>query len=128
VVLLPRVLLLQGSTTGIQVVLEPELPDDAYQQLLAFDLATIRRGPLHYDRHRPAGLERSLLTGRRCWSIDDTPSEPGSQGVAAPTQVGHRNDDSGDLHPGVGDYLQTLRPSSQRRTVNELSARDTRHY
>lgn len=48
----PKVLLLQDNTTGVQVVLEPDLPDKAYEQLLAFDLSTIRRGPLHYDRHR----------------------------------------------------------------------------
>ena len=48
----PRVLLLQDSTTGIQVVLEPDLPVRAYKQLLSFDFATLRRGPLHYDQHR----------------------------------------------------------------------------
>jgi hypothetical protein len=47
----PRILVLQDTGTGAQVVLEPDLPDEAYQQLLSFDLATIRRGPLHYDRH-----------------------------------------------------------------------------
>ena len=46
------VLLLQDSATGIQVVLEPDLPARAYQQLLSFDFATLRRGPLHYDQHR----------------------------------------------------------------------------
>ena len=48
----PQVLVLQDSTTGVQVVLEPDLPDEAFEQLLVFDLAAIRRGPLHYDRHR----------------------------------------------------------------------------
>ncbi len=47
----PKVLVLQDSTTGVQVILESDLPDEAHQQLLAFDLHTIRRGPLHYDRH-----------------------------------------------------------------------------
>jgi hypothetical protein len=47
-----RVIVLQDSTTGVQVALEPDLPDEAFEQLLTFDLATIRRGPLHYDRHR----------------------------------------------------------------------------
>ena len=46
-----RVLLLQDSTTGIQVVLEPDLPTRAYQQLLSFEFAALRRGPLHYDQH-----------------------------------------------------------------------------
>ena len=48
----PQVLVLQDSTSGVQVVLEPDLPEEAFEQLLTFDLATIRRGPLHYDRHR----------------------------------------------------------------------------
>ena len=48
----PKVLLLQDSTTGVQIVLEPDLPAEAHQQLLTFDLTTIHRGPLHYDRHR----------------------------------------------------------------------------
>ncbi len=48
----PKVLLLQDSKTGVQVVLEPDLPAEAHEQLLIFDLATIHRGPLHYDRHR----------------------------------------------------------------------------
>jgi len=38
----PRVLLLQDSTTGIRVVLEPGLPARAYRQLLSFDFATLR--------------------------------------------------------------------------------------
>jgi len=48
----PKVLLLEDQTTGIQVVLEADLPEEAYRQLLSFDLNTIRRGPLHYDRYR----------------------------------------------------------------------------
>jgi hypothetical protein len=48
----PRVLVLQDDTSGVKIVLEPDLPDEAFEQLLAFDLTTVRRGPLHYDRHR----------------------------------------------------------------------------
>ena len=48
----PRVLLLQDSASGVQIVLEPDLDDDAYRQLLAMDLSRISRGPLHYDQHR----------------------------------------------------------------------------
>jgi hypothetical protein len=48
----PRVILLQDSATGIQVVFEPDLPARAYQQLLSFDFAALCRGPLHYDQHR----------------------------------------------------------------------------
>jgi hypothetical protein len=47
-----KVLVLQDSDSGVQVALEADLPDEAYQQLLSFNLFTIRRGPLHYDRHR----------------------------------------------------------------------------
>ena len=48
-----RVLVLQDADTGLEVVLEPDLPAESYRQLLSFDLTTVRRGPLHYDRrHR----------------------------------------------------------------------------
>jgi hypothetical protein len=45
-------LVLQDAATGVQVVIEPDLPDESYQQLLALDLSTIRHGPVHYDRHQ----------------------------------------------------------------------------
>lgn len=50
-----RVLVLMDEATGVQVVLEPDLPAESFRQLLTFDLATIRRGPLHYD------------LARQCW-------------------------------------------------------------
>jgi hypothetical protein len=53
------VLVLQDSLSGVQVVLEPDLPVESYRQLLSFDLTTVRRGPLHYDAHR--GRWRSEL-------------------------------------------------------------------
>jgi hypothetical protein len=46
------VLVLQDTVTGVQVVLEPDLPPESYQQLLSFDLSSVRSGPLHYDVHR----------------------------------------------------------------------------
>lgn len=46
-----RVLVLQDSQTGVQVVFEQDLPPESYEQLLHFDLSTIKLGPLHYDRH-----------------------------------------------------------------------------
>jgi hypothetical protein len=46
------VLVLQDTLSGVQVVLEPDLPAESYRQLLTFDLSTVRRGPLHYDLHR----------------------------------------------------------------------------
>jgi hypothetical protein len=48
----PRVFLLQDSETGVQIVIEPDLPDESYQQLVTLDLSTIRHGPVHYDRHQ----------------------------------------------------------------------------
>lgn len=49
----PRpVMVLQDTVTGVQVILEPDLPAESYQQLLRFDLNTVRHGPLHYDVHR----------------------------------------------------------------------------
>ncbi|MCA1672536.1 MAG: hypothetical protein LC799_10145 [Actinobacteria bacterium] len=47
-----RVLVLQDNTTGLQIVLESELPLEAYQQLFLVNFSGISRGPLHYDRKR----------------------------------------------------------------------------
>jgi hypothetical protein len=55
----PAVLVLQDATTRLQVVLEADLPADAYQALLSLDLSTFSKGPLHYDRH--SGQWRSEL-------------------------------------------------------------------
>jgi hypothetical protein len=49
---LPELVVLQDASTGIQVVLESDLPDEAYEQLFTLDLGTFRRGPVHFDRHR----------------------------------------------------------------------------
>lgn len=48
----PPLLVLQDTLSGVRVVLEPDLPAESYQQLLSFDMSTVRRGPLHYDMHR----------------------------------------------------------------------------
>jgi hypothetical protein len=48
----PRPLVLQDTSSGLQVVLEADLPDAAYQQLVGLDLSRFRLGPLHYDRQR----------------------------------------------------------------------------
>jgi hypothetical protein len=47
-----RVLVLQDSATGLQVVLEPDLPAEAYRRLVKLDLSAFRHGPVHYDRSR----------------------------------------------------------------------------
>jgi hypothetical protein len=54
-----QLLVLQDTLTGVQVVLEPDLSPESYQQLLDFDLSTIRCGPLRYDLCR--GRWRSEL-------------------------------------------------------------------
>ncbi|WJV45510.1 hypothetical protein [Streptomyces flavofungini] len=46
----PRPLVLQDDRSGLSVVLEPDLPAEAYEQLLGLDLTTFQVGPLHYDR------------------------------------------------------------------------------
>jgi hypothetical protein len=47
-----RPIVLQDTTSGLRVVLEADLPDAAYQQLVALDLAQFQLGPLHYDRQQ----------------------------------------------------------------------------
>jgi hypothetical protein len=47
-----QVLVLEDPTSQLQIVLEADLPTDAYRQLVGLDLSTIRQGPLHYDRQR----------------------------------------------------------------------------
>lgn len=47
-----RVLILEDTVTGVQVVLEPDLPAEGYHQLQRLDLSTITRGPLRYDRSK----------------------------------------------------------------------------
>ncbi|MGQ0717771.1 MAG: hypothetical protein ACT4NP_10750 [Pseudonocardiales bacterium] len=47
-----QVLVLQDAVTRLQVVLEADLPAEAYQALVALDLSAFRQGPVHYDRQR----------------------------------------------------------------------------
>jgi hypothetical protein len=46
----PRPMVLRDAATGLQIVLEPDLPDDGYRQLVGLDLSRFRLGPVHYDR------------------------------------------------------------------------------
>jgi len=46
----PKPVVLQDATSGIQVVLPPDLPAAGYDQLLALDLSRFRFGPVHYDQ------------------------------------------------------------------------------
>jgi hypothetical protein len=52
VLVLVLVLVLQDAVTRLQVVLEADLPLDAYQALVTLDLSVFRQGPVHYDRQR----------------------------------------------------------------------------
>jgi hypothetical protein len=45
-----RVLVLQDAETRLQVVLEADLPIEAYDALVSLDLSKYRKGPLHYDQ------------------------------------------------------------------------------
>ncbi|MGH3902358.1 MAG: hypothetical protein ACRDTA_29720, partial [Pseudonocardiaceae bacterium] len=54
-----QVLILQDAESRLQVVLEADLPTEAYQALVALDLSAFRQGPVHYDRQR--GRWRSEL-------------------------------------------------------------------
>ena len=43
----PRPMVLRDVATGLEVVLEPDLPDDGYRQLLGLDLSSFQVGPVH---------------------------------------------------------------------------------
>lgn len=45
-----QLLVLQDAATRLQVVLESDLPAEAYRALVTLDLSEFRYGPLHYDR------------------------------------------------------------------------------
>jgi hypothetical protein len=48
----PAPLVLLDRGTGLQVVLEADLPAEAYRQLTALDLSQFSHGPVHYDLGR----------------------------------------------------------------------------
>lgn len=41
---------LRDTDTRIEVILEPDLPHEAYEKLLGLDLSSFKWGPLRYDR------------------------------------------------------------------------------
>ncbi|MFD4629253.1 hypothetical protein ACFVYR_05030 [Streptomyces sp. NPDC058284] len=45
-----RPVVLQDAASGLDVVLEPDLPAEAYERLVALDLTGFAVGPVHYDR------------------------------------------------------------------------------
>jgi len=48
----PAPLVLVDRGTGLQIVLEADLPAEAYRQLTALDLSQFSHGPVHYDLGR----------------------------------------------------------------------------
>lgn len=46
----PPPVVLQDPATGLRIILDHDLPDEGYQELLAVDLSQYHLGPLHYDR------------------------------------------------------------------------------
>jgi hypothetical protein len=47
-----RPMVLRDDATGLELVLEPDLPDEGYRQLFGLDLSHFQVGPVHYDRHQ----------------------------------------------------------------------------
>ena len=47
-----RPMVFRDDATGLELVLEPDLPDEGYRQLFDLDLARFQVGPVHYDRHQ----------------------------------------------------------------------------
>jgi hypothetical protein len=47
-----RPMVLRDEATGLELVLEADLPDEGYRQLFGLDLSQFQVGPVHYDRHR----------------------------------------------------------------------------
>jgi hypothetical protein len=47
---IPPALVLQDPVTGLRIVFEPDLPNEAYDQRRALNLSGYRFGSLHYDR------------------------------------------------------------------------------
>ncbi|MGH8909398.1 MAG: hypothetical protein ACRD0K_23610 [Egibacteraceae bacterium] len=46
------VMVLQDTVTGLELLLESDLPAGAYRQLSRLDLSAIPKGRVHYDRER----------------------------------------------------------------------------
>jgi hypothetical protein len=50
----PKPMILEDPDTGLQIVLEADLPPEAITALTALDLREFRKGPVHFDRTRMA--------------------------------------------------------------------------
>jgi hypothetical protein len=78
------------------VVLEADLPAEAYEALVALDLSVFRQGPVHYDRQRGRGA-RSSTSGN---SVRAESAQ--AQGVGHPPAV------KLIVKPGCGDLTCPL--------------------
>ncbi|NUP53656.1 MAG: hypothetical protein HOW97_40995 [Catenulispora sp.] len=48
----PAPLIVQDTATGLKIVMERDLPDEAYEALRTLDLTTFTAGPVDWDRAR----------------------------------------------------------------------------
>jgi hypothetical protein len=53
---------IRDSASGIEIVLEHDLPPESLDLLMDLDLSSFRRGPLHYDRRRKRWRSESNAT------------------------------------------------------------------
>jgi len=73
-----RPLVLQDTTSGLQIVLDDDLPAEGYRQLLTLDLSMFRLGPVHYDRTRQRWRsELDEAAPAEILPADNRPVEPG---------------------------------------------------
>jgi hypothetical protein len=61
----PQPLVVQDTATGIRIVMERDLPDEAYEELRKIDLTKFRHGPVDWDptRHRWRSLTDEAESG-----------------------------------------------------------------
>jgi hypothetical protein len=68
----PQPLVVQDTATGIKIVMERDLPDEAYEALRKLDLSSFKQGPVDWD-----------VTRKRWRSLTDE-AESGDFGAPAP--------------------------------------------
>ena len=59
-----QVLVIEDPTSGLQIVLEADLPTDAYRQLVGLDLSAIQQGPPTMTGSIPDGVLNSMSGDR----------------------------------------------------------------
>ncbi|THV39839.1 hypothetical protein [Glycomyces buryatensis] len=48
----PKPMVLEDSDTGLRIILEADLPPEAFERLFEMNFEDFDSGPLHYDRYR----------------------------------------------------------------------------